>query len=408
MKIIYRGLYCYIIILILTIPFAITLLNFMSSRFLSGFIIFNELELSGVSDTVLKPSVSLSAVRSGEFQSDFEEYFKYKLATRKLLSRLYNQILYTIFNSTDSSSIVVGKENYLYETAYPQAYLTEVTGAEEESLAKKFEELAELKHLLNERGVALIVRMSPTKAEHYPEYLPMAYNRFIRMKHNGEYRPNWYQVFTKEIAKTDIPYYDRYDLIQDMMRDGHVLFTKGGTHWTLAPITEYINGLNTYMEKLLNMKIGRMIVESESNIVGRMGIGTDSDIWDICWNALYAKPNYLSPNIKFNVQTGEFMPRILNVGQSFSTILLYAIYIDHIPPPIWSETYFSWYNGRVIHYPSSSGSPYGEQISEKTDDFDLYLNMDVIMIEFLENTAYPYSTQFDFVGNMLKYLKSKK
>jgi hypothetical protein len=385
----------------------------MSSRFSGGFIIFREPELSGVLEPVNKPFVSLAAIRSGEFQSDFEKYFTQQLTTRKLLSRLYNQILYTIFNSTDNSSIVVGRENYLYETRYPQAYLTEVTSAgaewEEVVLANKLEELVELKQLLNKRGVALIVRISPTKAEHYPEYLPPAYDRFIRMKHNGEYGPNWYQVFTKYITKTDIPFYNQYDLMQEMKLDGHIIFTKGGTHPSLAPMAEYINGLNLFLEELLDRNLGRMIITNESNIFGQMGINTDSDIWDICWNALYAKPNYLSPNITFSTLPDEFSPCILNVGQSTSAILLHVIYST--PPPnsqktIWNETYFSWYNGRVIHYSSSSGSTYVEQISEKTTDFELYLSMDVIMIEFLENTCYPWSEQFDFISNMLYYLKN--
>jgi hypothetical protein len=82
MKIIYRGLYCYIILLIIILPLALTLLNFLSSHFFGGFI-FRELELSGVSETMKKPSMSLAAIRSGEFQSDFEQYFTYKIASRK-------------------------------------------------------------------------------------------------------------------------------------------------------------------------------------------------------------------------------------------------------------------------------------------------------------------------------------
>jgi len=405
MKIIYRGLYCYIILLIITLPFSFTFLNFMSSRLGMG-LLFKELELSGVSETVKKPSLSFAHLHSGKFQSDFEEYFTYNMSMRKLYTRLYNQILYNIFNSTDSSSIVVGRENYLYETAYPQAYFTEVTHAQQEILTNKLEELAELKRLLNERGLALIVRMSPTKAEHYPEYLPPAYDRFLHMKRNGEYDPNWYQIFTKEIAKTDIPFYDQYNLINEMKSNGHILFTKGGTHWTLAPMAEYINGLNVLLEKLLDKKIGRINITDEINIIGHMGIGSDSDIWNICWNALYAKPNYLSPNIKFSTLSGEFYPNILNVGQSFSTIMLNTIYVN-CTSPIWNETYFSWYNSRVLRYPNSSGMPFGEQISEETNDFELYLSMDVIMIEFLENTAHPWSPQFEFVDNMLSYLKNQ-
>ena len=135
-----------------------------------------------------------------------------------------------------------------------------------------------------------------------------------------------------------------------------------------------------------------------------MGVFEDSDIWDICWNAIYAPPDYYSPNIVFDTIPGVFAPNVLNVGQSFSTILVHAIY--SVDNPVWNETLFSWYNGRVLLYPNPLGFIYGEIISETTDDFEQYINMDVIVIELLENTTNPGASQFQFVDNMLDYLRN--
>jgi hypothetical protein len=366
----------------------------------------NEPELNGVNEVPAKPDISLTTLVSGQFQTDFENYWKYKLATRKINTSLYNQLLYSLFGSTDSSTILVGQDKYLFEKAYPSAYLTEVASWQVPALTEKIDDLVELNQLLKQRGVVLAVRISPTKAEHYPEYLPTGYNRFVGMKQNGEYGPNWYDVFMDEIKKTDIPVYDRYDLIEEMKRGGDIVFTKGGTHWSLAPMAEYINGFNSLLEELLNKKLGRLIVTSEENIDGQMGIPDDRDLWNICWNAMFAEPDYPSPNITLDTIPGDFRPNVLNVGQSFSTILLYAIYFN-IENPVWNETLFSWYNGRVLRYPNH-GLPWGEHIADRTGDFEYYLDMDVIVIEFLENTTYPGAVQFEFVNNILNYLTSRE
>jgi hypothetical protein len=394
----YFKLYCFVIALIITVPLVGTLVNY-SSRLIWNRNLLQEPELIGVTEIPKRPQLSLETLQSGQFQTDFEEYFEYNLFSRKVLTKVYNQLLYSVFNSTDNREILVGCENYFFEKAYPTALLTELTPQERAGLEENINKLARLTRLLKERGVVLIVRMSPSKAELYPEYLPPAYSRFVIMQQNGEYTQNWYQAFKDLIAETDIPCYDRHDLMQKLKNEGEIVFTKGGTHWSLSPMAEYINGLNAYLEVLLNKKLSIMVVTDEQVITGKMGIPDDSDIWRIGWNALWAEPNYPSPNITFSTIPGEDSLRVFTVGRSFTTVLLSVIYsVEH---PVWDETYFSWYNGRVLKFPSEV--PSGTQISDKTDDYEEYLKMDVIMIEFLENgTGW---TQFEFVENMLQYLE---
>ena len=394
----YFKLYCFAIALIITVPLVCTLINFGSRLIWNGNIL-QEDELSGVINIPKKTELSLETLQSRQFQSDFEKYLKYNLASRRVLTRVYNQLLYSVFNSTDNREILVGREDYLFEKAYPTALLTELTSQERADLEKNINKLAKLTMLLKERGVTLVVRMSPSKAEYYPEYLPPAYSRFVKMQQNGEYALNWYQVFTDIITKTNIPFYDCHALMQKQKNEGKIVFAKGGTHWSLSPMAGYINGLNAYMEGLLNKKLGRVIVTSQQVIAGKMGAVDDSDIWKICWNAIWAEPNYLSPNITFSTIPGESHLRVFTVGQSFTTVLLDAIY--SAKNPVWDETYFSWYNARVIKF--NSKFPLGIQISDKTDDYEQYLKMDVIIIEFLDTGA--GSAQFEFVDNMLQYLE---
>lgn len=398
MKVWSFKLYCCAILLIVSIPLLGTAANMITSGVCHKTLI-NETELNGVVNIPEAPVLSLNALKSGQFQSEFEDFFEYNLVTRKTQTRLYNQLLKSVFHTTNNSTITVGKNNYLFETAYATAYFEELSSQEIITLEENIEKMHKLAELLEEKNVLMVVRMSPSKAEHYPEFLPSSYDRFLNMKRNGEYGSNWYQVFREKIEKTDILYYDRYDLFEEMKSNGEIVFTKGGTHWSSAPMAEYINGLNALLEKNLGTKLGRMIVENYDVKTGEMGIPDDSDIWDICWNAFYDVPNYPSPHISFSSTRGDAPLRIFTVGQSFTTVMLSVLY--SVEPPVWDETLFSWYNARVIQFPSDV--PWGTQISEQTDDYEKYLSMDVILIDFLESGD--GSVQFQFVENMLNYLE---
>lgn len=393
--------YCLLIALIVTTPLVGTLVNYGSERIWNKSILI-EPELSGVIVQPEEPILSLESFLAGQYQSNFEKYITYRFVSRKTLTRVYNQLLYTVFHSTDNTDFLIGQDNYIFEKPYATAYLTELSTYETLALKENIDKLGKLTTLLKDRGVTLLVRMSPSKAEHYPEYLPSAYHRFVEMKQDGQYASSWYQVFVKEIREANIPLYDRYDLVQQMIKNGEIVFTKGGTHWTLAPLAEYINGLNEYMEVLLNRKLGRMIVTSQEVILGEMGLSSDSDIWDICWNAISVKPNYPSPHITYTSVPGDAPLRVFTVGQSFTPIMLSTIYgVEH---PIWDETLFSWYDTRVMKYPSNV--LWGTQISEQTDDYEQYLKMDIILVDILENgTGW---SQFEFVDHLLKFLEESE
>lgn len=396
-------LYCTAIVLIISLPLAGSLINLVSGM-VQQRILLQEPELSGVVTIPDAPKLSVISLASGEFQSAFENCFSYQLFGRRIMTRVYNQLLYALFHSTDNTEIVVGRESYIYEKPYATAYLTELSDAERNALQYNIAELSRLYNELKKRGVTLVVRLSPSKAEFYPEYLPSSYSRFIEEKKAGEYADNWYTVFTKLIAETNIPVYDCHETLMKLKNEGKVIFAKGGTHWTLAAMGDYINGLNEFLEKQLNRKIGRIVTEDYKVVTGEMGTVDDSDIWRICWNALFATPDYPSPHVTFSATQveGETPLNVFMIGQSFSTLPLTTIYrMEH---PVWNETLFSWYNTRVIQY--SQEYRQGLQISESTDDFERYLSQDVIIIEFLENGS--GWSQFEFVQHMLEYLMESK
>ena len=291
-------IYCICIATVTLIPLTGMVANYYSIAAI-GEPLFLEEELKGVTEMPQRPLFTVGGFLNGSYQADFEKYFTDRLFLRRSMTRVYNQILYTLFHATDNAGILVGKENYLFEKPYATAYLSELLPDQVLSLKENIDKLQELADLLKQRGTPLLIRMSPNKVEYYSEFLPSGYDRYVKMKTSGEYGLNWYQVFCEEIKKTDIMYYDLHDYFLQMKKEGKIVFCKGGTHWSLAPMGEYINGMNQAMEPLVNRELGRMIEQDSSVINGVMGLLDDQDIWDICWNALSVKPDYLSPHISF-------------------------------------------------------------------------------------------------------------
>jgi hypothetical protein len=390
-------LYCMIIACVFCAPILFTSIN-IGAKVIVHQKLLEEAPLSGAFDIPSRPKLTLNAILSRQFQTDLEKYIEYHMTTRKFLTRVYNQLLYTAFHSSDSKAVMIGRNDYLFETNYPEAYFSELTDLEKIQIQNNISKLILLNDLLAKRGITLVVRMSPSKAEYYTEFLPRPYDRFAQMKRTHQYGENWYQVFTRTIRSTDLLYYDRHDEMQDLKHDGKILFTKGGTHWSLLPMADYINGLNALLEQSLDKKLGRIEAVRNDVITGKMGTPDDSDIWNICWNALSVPPEYPSPNMTFQTIPGESTVRVFTIGQSFTWGLLNTIYAAK--DPVWSETYFSYYNGRVLHFDAET--PHGVQISDKTEDYAQYLQTDVFLIELLEcGTG---ENQFEFVDHMLQYL----
>jgi len=390
--------YCIIIAIIICTPLLCTALN-VGSKLITDRRIIQEDDLRGVYEKPKITDLTLDTLLSRQFQTEFEKYVEFQITPRLTLTRVYNQLLHTAFHSTDSKSVLIGRDDYLFEKNYPTAFFSELTPIDKANLEIQINKTHMLKELLKQRGITLVVRMSPSKAAHYSEFLPRPYDRFNQMKKSGEYGDNWYQAFTKIIHTTDIPFYDRNAYLQDLKHDGKIVFAKGGTHWTLLPLAEYINGLNMFIEDLTGKKLGRIVISNEEVITGRMGTVDDCDIWNICWNAVSVSPDYPSPNITFQTIPGDSSLRVFTVGQSFTWGLLNTVYSSE--HPVWSETYFSYYNGKVHHY--NSETPRGVQISDKTEDYEQYLKMDIVMIEFLESG--PGDQQFEFVDHLLQYLQ---
>src|SRR5438045_9079475 len=100
-----------ILYLILCIPFLQKSFHIFTLKKLNGVELKNEID-----------STKQTSWFEGSLQQEEEKKVNETIGMRELLIRLYNQVDFTLFHTSNSPSVVVGKNNFLYLTSYIDNY----------------------------------------------------------------------------------------------------------------------------------------------------------------------------------------------------------------------------------------------------------------------------------------------
>ena len=95
-----------------------------------------------------------------DYQNATEKYVNEQFGFRNWLVRLYNQTAYTLFRQAKANSVLVGKQGYLMDNGYIQAYLGRSFSGKG-VIDQKTENIKALQEELKANGSVLIVVFSP-------------------------------------------------------------------------------------------------------------------------------------------------------------------------------------------------------------------------------------------------------
>jgi hypothetical protein len=369
--------------------------------------------LVGAYEAPTFPAISLMDIFNGKFQTGFEKYFNYKLRGRSIMSRAYNQILYSMFRSTNNNGILIGKDDYLFEPWYPEAYLSEPPEDQLYAVYDKMLILTSLQETLKEMGKSLFVIITPSKASIYPEYLPDDYHKYVEMKKQGEYSQNFYEYFISQTRSIGLKYFDYHDVFLDIKRKGNDVFSKGGTHWNGPAVIEYFNDFIKTVNLESKNKLGVVKIIKATPVWGNAFM-TDNDL-EILLNlfpsyksiSIFPKTQFYSYHMETLSIPTAYRPNVFIMGGSFNWTWLSMLYgvngwVEHGESAVLGETRMRFYNLFEQKYPENI------HVSETTDDFHNILNNDILIIEFNEQAITPEAVQFTFAENLLKFIGAIK
>lgn len=322
----------YIILIIFWIPF-------LHDK--TGLITFKP--LSGVQEVSPKPEFNYKNWISGDFQTAYNKYQEENIFSRNWLIRLMNQIRYSLFNETNASKIVVGKNGYLYEQQYLDSYLgSDFIG--EEQMKTKLELTQSLQTELKKAGKDFIIIVAPGKGVFYPEYLP----DYLK---NSKKQTSNYECFSKLVRNYNIHIIDFQKYFNEQKNSSkYPLMPKCGVHWSYYGMSLAVDSIVKYMEALRGIDMPDYKVV---NYYSKPEIQSpDYDLGDLV-NVMckIPQPELGYPNYEITYNQNKVKPFVLTIGDSF----YWNLYYDSLPQRLFSNVQFWYYNSSV--YPETFNSP---------------------------------------------------
>lgn len=169
------------------------------------------------------------AVWTGEFADGFERHFARSFGMRGFGIRLAHQLGWELFRTlpaTHGTEIDRGGDGWLYEHPYVRDWVRRF-----EMLPEEVEEfsgrMAALRDRLAEKGIPLVVCLSPSKAAVYPEHLPPYAVPSEKERRNTPAR----DMLLEGLRGAGIAVVDARTLFLGWKKEGTPLFARNGTHW---------------------------------------------------------------------------------------------------------------------------------------------------------------------------------
>ena len=280
----------------------------------------------------------------GTFAPAKEKYLNDHFGFRNRFLRLADQLNYSLFHAVSAKDVVVGKQGFLYEIKYLQAYAG-IDFIGEDEVKSRFQKIKFIQDTLEKKGIQLVLLFAPGKASFYPEYIPAPYE-VKGQKTNYEY-------FVAEANKQKVNYLDFNNLFMQLKSTSrYPLYPQTGTHWSVYGMHLAFDTLVKYMEHQSQKKM-RHYDYSDVYMSSDL-ITPDGDIGDGL--NLYEEPLHYPmayPHIKWQDSTNVFQPKVLTVCDSYWM----GMYFLGLPSRTF-QNHEMWYYNKMIYNNDPQGKTY--------------------------------------------------
>ena len=346
----------------------------------SNFNLLKLYKLAGDNVVANDTSLTISNYLSGDFQRKKDDQLASNFGFRSLLIKINNQINFSCFNMVNAQGVIAGKENYLFETTYIDAF----NGKDYMGLDNINDYLNRLEIISNKLlklNKQIILVIAPSKPSFYREFLPKL------QKHNISN----YEVISCELKKRSILKIDFSNWFNKTKHQSkYPLYPKHGNHWSMYGSFLAADSIINYIESLRaidlpNLQLKKITLEQPKN--------EDKDI-EYGINLLVKLPSFdlATPTVETESMFGKAKTNVLFIGDSF----FWNIYNLGILKSFQKSSF--WYYNQAV-YPMS----YIKQTSVKDLSINDEINQqDVIIILATESNISSFGWGFlDVAENYL-------
>lgn len=270
--------------------------------------------LAGVETAAAPPAGSLAAWWNGTLQADFDAWIGRRIGLRGMLVRTAHQINYGLFGELPrggGTPVVRGRDGYLYEQAYVDAYRKKGKRSADELRAKSAG-VRRLQDRLAADGIAFLLVIAPSKAEIYPEFLPPEADVAGRSQRRSNY-----DSLIGYLRRDGVNLVDAHALFREWKSEPGTpaLFTKGGTHWNQYGAARVVEAIAARLRELTGKDLPALRVVGA--VTNRTIVDADNDLGELVnlWRGEALAGPQVHPVIE--KQAGSDLPDVLFVGDSF-------------------------------------------------------------------------------------------
>lgn len=354
--------------------------------------------LSGVTVESKKPVYTVKSYLSGEYQKDFDKYYLEKFPYRNVYIKSYNQIKYSLFNE---GSVVIGKDNYLFEKPYIDEYLgiNIENRNQQQYMTDLLDDIKTINETCKNNQKDFYILITPSKAEFCSEYIS---DRYYKIATNSSGYKRYYYELVSELNNNNIKFFDTCKYLKEIHIDTPI-FYKTGIHWSfmastyaLSDFIKYINSTSTLNLREFNV-IGNEKAEKEF-------FEQDADIYNLL-NIYKGEKDklYYKPIIEFD-NNKNTEKKLLIQGGSFNWNLL-----EYMKKDIFTNIDHLHYKKFVRNY-NKDGNTKDTKITKNTlkkEEIDnLLKDKDIIILEVnQENIQNWRNTASGFISDLRVYLE---
>lgn len=288
---------------------------------------------------------------SGNYQRQTEDYVNEEFGFRNFLVRLHNEILFRLFNKTNTKSVIIGEENYLYEYGYILAY----NGKEflgEGAINDTVNQIKRLQDTLNSLGKQLLVVFAPSKVRTYPEFISDSLNPDPERNTN-------YKFFKKEFENQGVNFLDFNPIFLNKKNNSpYLLFPQLGVHWSRLEAIKAYDTILKKLSSLSNLKLPEIKItaikekdeleEPDNDIVNSM---------NLLYYPEYKKMAY--PEFEI-VKDNRNMRNLMMIADSY----WWDVFLRQLPKRTFDNNEF-WYYNKEVWSNSFFGKKYADSLDLK-------------------------------------------
>ncbi|MCB9240771.1 MAG: hypothetical protein H6608_06560 [Flavobacteriales bacterium] len=242
------------------------------------------------------PQITSNSWFSGSYQKAFDAYSADSFGMTNTLVRWHNQLDFNLFHTPNARYVVLGKENYLYETAYIESALG-MNFPGDTLIVRKCHELKRVSNWLG--NTRLMVVLAPGKGSYFPEFFPDYYGQY----QSDSTLYDRYRHHLQENGIKTLDFHAWFRQMKDTSR--YPLFPKTGIHWSDYGQLVAADSLQRFLGNWFNRSVPRYSWSLGNPT--KESRGSDADVED-GMNLMHKLDHFPMVYPSYEIDTAETKP----------------------------------------------------------------------------------------------------